>query len=236
MTSGNLSGSVALVTGASRGIGAAAAGALARAGAHVILLARNISGLEKVDDAIRSAGGTATLMPFDLLKLDDINALGAAIYERFGRLDVFVGNAGLLGTLTPVHQADIKEWTRVMDVNVHANFRLIRTLDPMLRAAPAGRTVFISTSASVTDGRAYWGAYAASKAALETLARTYAAETVKTNLRINILDPGRVRTDMRAAAAPGEDPMTLPAPDDIAPRIVDLCLPSCTRHGEVIRL
>jgi len=236
MISGEPSVSVALVTGASRGIGAAVAQGLARAGAHVILLARQISGLEKVDDAIRAEGGRATLMPFDLLKLDEINALGATIYERFGRLDVFVGNAGLLGTLTPVHQADIKEWSRVMDVNVNANFRLIRTLDPMLRAAPAGRAVFISTSSSVTEGRAYWGAYGVSKSALETLACTYAAETAKTNLRINVVDPGRVRTDMRAAVAPGEDPMTLPSPEDVAPHIVNLCFPSCVRQGDIIRL
>lgn len=236
MTQDFLPGSVALVTGASRGIGAAVALNLARAGVHVLLLARNVSGLEKTDDAIRAAGGTATLMPFDLLKSADIDRLGAAIYERFKRLDIFVGNAGLLGTLGPVHQTDPKEWTRVMEVNVNANFRLIRTLDPLLRAAPAGRAVFVSTGPGVIAGRAYWGAYGVSKAALETLARTYAAETAKTNMRVNIADPGRVRTDMRAAAAPGEDPMTLPAPEDIAPRIVDLCRTSCAKHGEVVHL
>lgn len=236
MTLHKLSGKMALITGASRGIGSAVAREMAKEGAHVILLAKSSKGLEATDDAIRAEGGQATLMPVDLTQMDNINAIGQMIFDRFGRLDIFVGNAGLLGTLGPIHQADPKEWTRVMDVNVNANFRLIRTVDPLLRHAPHGRAIFVSSSLDVTKGRAYWGAYGVSKAALETLAMTYAAETAKTSLRVNVVDPGRIRTQMRAAAAPGEDPMSIRAPEDIAPAFVDLCLPSDTRHGEVIRL
>lgn len=229
-----LSGRIALITGASRGIGAAVAKALAARGAHVVLAARTVGGLEAVDDAIRAAGGQATLLPLDLLKLDDLDRLGPTLFERFGRLDVYVGNAGLLGTLCPLPHADPKEWHRVIDTNLHANFRLIRTLDPLLRASDAGRAIFVSTSAGVTAGRAYWGAYAVSKAALETLVATYAAETEKTNLRVNIVDPGQVRTAMRAQAKPGEDPMALPAPEEITDVFVELASPACTLHGQRI--
>lgn len=229
-----LSGKIALVTGASRGIGAAAAKALAAAGAHVVLTARTVGGLEETDDAIRGKGGSATLIPLDLLKLEEIDRLGPALAQKFGGLDILVGNAGMLGTLCPLQQADPKEWQRVFDVNVTANFRLIRTLDPLLRAAPAGRAMFVTTGAGVVAGRAYWGAYSASKAALESMVRVWAGETEKTNLRINLIDPGGVRTAMRAKAKPGEDPQSLPAPEEIAGVFVDLASPSCARHGETL--
>ncbi len=228
----DLSGRIALVTGASRGIGAAVAKAYARAGAHVIITARTVGALEKVDDEIRANGGAATIVPLDLLGLADLDKLGPTIYERFGKLDIFVGNAGLLGTLGPLAHTNPNEWARVFDTNVNANFRLIRTLDPVLRASDAGRAIFVSTSPSVTQGRAYWGAYGASKAALESMIMAYAAETADTNLRVNIVDPGSVRTGMRAAAKPGEDPMTLPAPEDIVDIFLQLASPSNARHGQ----
>lgn len=227
----DLSGRIALVTGASRGIGAAVAKAYAKAGAHVIITARTVGALEKVDDDIRAAGGAATIVPLDLLGLDDLDKLGPTIYERFGRLDIFVANAGLLGTLGPLAHGNPKEFQRVFDTNVMANFRLIRTLDPVLRASDAGRAMFVSTSEGVSEGRAYWGAYGASKAALESMVMAYAAETEQTNLRVNIINPGGVRTGMRAAAKPGEDPMSLPPPEDIVHTFLDLASPACTRHG-----
>lgn len=229
-----LAGRTALVTGASQGIGEAVARAYARAGAHVILTARNTAALERLDDAIRAEGGTATLIPLDLLDFAKIDALGPALAEKFGGLDIFVGNAGMLGTLGPLPHGDAKEWDNVMALNVTANFRLIRTLDPLLRASDAGRVILV-TSAAAEGDRAYWGAYAASKAALESLARSYGAETEKTNLRVNLVDPGRTRTKMRAAAYPGEDVLTLKTPDDIVSVFVDLAAPDCVAHGERIR-
>jgi len=232
----DLSNKIALVTGASRGIGAAVAKAYAKAGAHVILLARNVSGLEQVDDEIVQGGGKATLMPVDLLKLETLDNLGPTLYERFGKLDIFVGNAGLLGTLGPLAQADPKEFQKVMDVNVMANYRLIRTLDPLLRASPNGRAIFVSTGAGVTHGRAYWGAYSVSKAGLESMAQVYADETKETNLRVNVIDPGAVRTEMRKSAKPGENPMSLPAPEETTQGFLNLAADGCTKHGEIIRL
>ncbi len=233
-----LSGRIALITGASRGIGAAVAKRFAAEGAQVVLIARTVGGLEEVDDAIRTASGgggaRATLLPLDLLDGSEIDKLAAALAERFGRLDVLVGNAGLLGTMTPVHQIVPDEWDQVMAVNVTANWRLIRALDPLLRASPAGRAMFVTSG--VAGGRAYWGTYAVSKTALEALVRTWAQETENTNLGINLIGPGAVRTGMRAAAYPGEDPMTLPAPDQITDVFVDLAEAACTRHGEVINL
>lgn len=227
----DLTGRIALVTGASRGIGAAVAKAYARAGAHVIITGRTVGGLEAVDDEIRKEGGQATLIPLDLLGLDDLDKLGPTIYERFGQLDIFVANAGLLGTLGPLSHANPNEWTRVMDTNVNANFRLIRTLDPILRASDAGRAMFVTSG--VTQGpRAYWGSYTVSKVALEALALTYAAETENTAMRVNIVDPGRVRTSMRAAAYPGEDPLMRPAPEEIVETFLDLASPSCQQHGQ----
>lgn len=232
----DLSDKTALITGASRGIGAAVAKAYAKAGAHVVLLARNVSGLEQVDDEITASGGKATLMPVDLLQLETLDNLGPTIYERFGKLDIFVGNAGLLGTLGPLAQADPKEFQKVMDVNLMANYRLIRTLDPLLRASTKGRAIFVSTGAGVTKGRAYWGAYSVSKAGLESMVQVYADETRETNLRVNIIDPGAVRTEMRKSAKPGENPMSLPAPEEITQEFLNLAANECTKHGEIIRL
>lgn len=229
-----LAGRVALVTGASRGIGAAVALAYARAGAHVVLTARNTRALEGLDDQIRAQGGAATLIPLDLLDHDKIDAMGPALAEKFGRLDIFVGNAGMLGTLAPLGHINAKEWDRVIALNLTANFRLIRTLDPLLRASDAGRVIFV-TSGAAEGYRAYWGAYAASKAGLESLARTYKAETDKTNIRVNLVDPGRVRTVMRAEAFPGEDPQTLVTPDHIVQTFLGLASPSCAKHGERVR-
>lgn len=236
MTASGTNNRIAFVTGASRGIGAAAAKALAKAGAHVVACARTTGGLEALDDEIRQAGGSATLMPLDLLDRDAVDRIGPALFERFGRCDILIGNAGMLGTLGPVAHGDPKEWQRVFDLNVMTNFRLIRTLDPLLRASSAGRAVFVTTGESVVAGRAYWGAYGASKAALESMVRCYAQETEKTALRVNLLAPGAVRTRMRAQAKPGENPETLPAPEDIAPFFVDLASPACTRHGEVVKI
>lgn len=232
----DLTGRTALVTGASRGIGAAVAKAYARAGAHVILLARTVGGLEETDDAIRAAGGKATIMPADLADLDKLDALGPTLLQHIGGLDIFVGNAGYLATLGPLAHASVKEWDISLTVNLSANFRLIRTLDPLLRRSSAGRAIFVSTGEGPTGGRAYWGVYGVSKAGLEALAGTYADETRQTDMRVNIVDPGGVRTAMRARAKPGEDPQTLPAPDDIVGTFLDLAAPDCTRHGEIVRI
>jgi NAD(P)-dependent dehydrogenase (short-subunit alcohol dehydrogenase family) len=220
-----LSGRIALITGASRGIGRAAALALAGAGAHVILVARTVGGLEEADDAIQKIGGTATLVPMNLRDFDAIDRLGASIYERWGKLDALLGNAGVLGTLTPLAQITPKGFQEVMDVNVTANWRLIRSMDPLLRQSDAGRVLFVSSGAAKKH-TPYWGAYAVSKAALEMLALTYAAECRDTNLKVNLLNPGPMRTAMRAKAMPGEDPAILPTPEEIAPQIVDMLSPS----------
>jgi NAD(P)-dependent dehydrogenase (short-subunit alcohol dehydrogenase family) len=198
--SGPLSDKIALVTGASRGIGYATALALAKAGAHVVAVARTVGGLEELDDAIGGVGGTATLVPLDLRDTDGILRLALALNERYQHLDVLVGNAGLLGPLSPLPHVEPAAWDEVMTVNVSANFHLIRAMDPLLRAAEAGRAVFV-TSGAASNIRAYWGPYAISKAALNALARTYAAETVTTNVRVNLFNPGPTRTRMRAAAA-----------------------------------
>ena len=203
---------IALVTGASRGIGRAAALALAKSGAHVVALARTQGGLEELDDEIRALRPdepeATTLVPMDLRDFAAIDRLGEALHRRWGRLDAFVGNAGVLGLLTPLHQLDPKTWDDVMAVNVTANWRLIRSLDPLLRLSDAGRVAFITSgAASRADLRAYWGPYAVSKAALDALARTYAAETLNTsNIRVMLVNPGPLRTRMRATAMPGEDP------------------------------
>jgi NAD(P)-dependent dehydrogenase (short-subunit alcohol dehydrogenase family) len=230
---GALSGRVALVTGASRGIGRAAAVALARAGAHVILVARTVGGLEDADDEVRKEGGAATLVPLDLKDFAALDRLGASIFERWGKLDAFLGNAGVLGTLTPLAHLDPKVFQQLLDVNVTANWRLIRSLDPLLRRSDAGRVLFISSSVA-RNPRAYWGGYAMSKAALESLALTYAAECEQTAIRVNLLNPGPLRTAMRARAMPGEDPKTLSPPEAAAPRIVEMLSPSMTRNGELV--
>jgi len=227
-----LEGRVALITGASRGIGAALALELARLGAQCVLVARTQGGLEEVDDAIRSAGGKpATLLPFDLQKAEkDIDMIGPSIVERFGRLDILVHNAGALNKLTPVAHIEPRDWAEVMAVNLTASWRLIRSCDPPLRASDAGRAVFV-TSGRVLRPRAYWGMYGASKAGMEHLVMTWAQEVEATPLRVNLVDPDIVATKMRAAAMPGEDPATISQPADVAPGIAALCLPSETRHG-----
>jgi NAD(P)-dependent dehydrogenase (short-subunit alcohol dehydrogenase family) len=223
---------IALVTGASRGIGYATALALAKQGAHIVAVARTVGGLEELDDAIKAAGGAATLVPLDLKDYDGIDRLAGALYERFGRLDVLVGNAGILGSLSPLGHVERKAWDDVLAVNVTANWRLIAAMDPLLKYSDAGRVVMLS-SGLASMALAYWGPYAVSKAALETLARTYAAETATTNVRVNVFSPGPVRTRMRAQAMPGEDPMTLVTPETVAERIVDLCLPSLQESGKL---
>ncbi len=223
---------IALVTGASRGIGYATALALARAGAHVIALARTVGGLEELDDAIRAEGGGATLVPLDLKDLDGIDRLATVLAARHHRLDVLVGNAGILGSLSPLAHVDPNEWTEAFAVNVTANFRLLRALDPLLRAADAGRVVFV-TSGVATKPRAYWGTYATTKAALDAIARTYAAETATTKVRCNLVTPGPTRTRMRAAAMPGEDPEMLKTPDAVAGKIVAMCLPDFHETGRI---
>lgn len=227
-----LKGKTALVTGASRGIGAAAAEALAAAGAHIIAVARTVGGLEELDDKIKAKGGTATLVPLDITDYEGIDRLGGAIYERFGKLDVLVGNAGMLGPLSPLGHIDPKQWDNVMAVNVTANWRLIRSMDPLLRAADAGRAIFMSSGAA-TNIKAYWGPYAVSKTALEALVRTYAEETKNTAVRVNLINPGATRTKMRAAAMPGEDPQTLPSAEEIAPDILKLADPALTETGQL---
>jgi NAD(P)-dependent dehydrogenase (short-subunit alcohol dehydrogenase family) len=227
-----LSDRIALVTGASRGIGYATALALARAGAHVIAVARTVGGLEELDDDVQSLGGSATLVPLDLKDYPGIDRLGLALHERFGRLDVLVGNAAILGPLSPLDHVEPKAWDEVMAVNVTANWRLIRAMDRLLKSSDAGRVVFI-TSGAAALASAYWGPYAVSKSALETLARTYAAETATTNVRVNLFTPGAIRTRMRAQAMPGEDPTTLEAPDKVAQEIVELCLPAMKESGKL---
>ena len=232
---GRLAGRVALVTGASRGIGAAVARRFAAEGAQLVLVARTVGGLEELDDQIRQDGGQgATLVPLDLREFDAIDRLGASLYERFGRLDVLVGNAGVLGTLSPVGHIEPPDWAEVLDINLTANWRLIRSLDPLLRRSQAGRAIFVSSGAAAAP-HAYWGAYAVSKAALEMLVKTYAAELVKTNVRANLIDPGAVRTAMRAKAFPGEDPQSLRTPEAIAETFVELAEAACTKNCEVVR-
>ena len=232
MTMAALQDRVALITGASRGIGAALALELAKLGAQCVLVARTQGGLEEVDDAIRSAGGKpATLLPFDLQKAEkDIDMIGPSIVERFGRLDILVHNAGTLNKLTPVAHIEPRDWAEVMAVNLTASWRLIRSCDPPLRASDAGRAVFVTTG-RVLRPRAYWGMYGASKAGMEHLVMTWAQEVEGTPLRVNLVDPEIVATKMRATAMPGEDPATIPQPADVAPGIAALCLPSETRNG-----
>ncbi|HEX6959528.1 MAG TPA: SDR family NAD(P)-dependent oxidoreductase [Ferrovibrio sp.] len=224
---------IALVTGASRGIGAAIARSYAKEGAHVICVARTVGALEELDDEIKAAGGSATLVPLDLEKTEQIDGLAAPLLERFGRIDILVGNAALLGRMTPLHQYPPELWEKVFKLNVHANQRLLRAVHPLLQASPAGRAIFLTSSAS-THVRAYWGAYAASKAALDNMVETYAKEVVTTNIKVNLVDPGATRTKMRAAAYPGEEPETLPAPEDIVEVFIALAEAGCERNGERI--
>lgn len=227
---GKLQGRIALVTGASRGIGAAVAKRFAKEGAHVIAVARTQGALERLDDAIAKEGGSATLVPLDLSEFNKIDELGGIIAKRWGKLDILVGNAGILGKLSPVPHITPKDWQQVMDVNVTANYRLIRSLDSLLQASDAGRALFV-TSGVAQMNRAYWGAYATSKAALEMLVKTYAAEVAKTSLRVNLIDPGVVRTTMRKEAFPGEDANQHPLPDAITDRFVELAMAETGENG-----
>ncbi len=226
-----LAGRLALITGASRGLGAAMAVAYAREGAHCVLVARTVGGLEAVDDKIKELGGTATLVPLDVTDGPGLDRLGAALHERFGRLDVLLGNAAILGTLSPVGHIDPKVFERVMAVNVTANWRLIRSMDPLLRAADAGRAIFVTSGIS-RRVVAYWSAYAASKAALDMMVGVWAAEVAHTPVRVNLYNPGPMPTGMRRDAFPGEDPATLPPPEAHAEALIRLSLPSCTMTGQ----
>lgn len=235
MSQGRLKDRIALVTGASRGIGRAIALAFAREGAHVLLLARYFKALEQVDDLIKAQGGTASLIPLDLTDGKKIDALGPSLYERFGRLDVLVGNAAVLGGLSPLTHTPSDKWERVFAINVTANWRLIRTLDPLLRKSDAARVIFV-TSSVARSCRPFWAPYSVSKAALEALAKTYANETADTPIKVNLVDPGATATNMRAEAYPGEDASTLPTPKEIAEGFVDLATPGCELSGQTVTL
>jgi NAD(P)-dependent dehydrogenase (short-subunit alcohol dehydrogenase family) len=229
-----LAGKIAVVTGASRGLGRAAALALAKQGAHIIATARTQGGLEELDDEIKAAGSSATLVPMDIMDFPAIDRLGASIFERWKKLDILIGNAGLLGKLTPVPHIDQKSWDDVMAVNVTANYRLIRSLDPLLRMAPHGRAIFV-TSGLAHKCDPYWGTYSISKAALEAMVKTYAGEMATTTVRANCFSPGATRTKMRATAMPGEDPMTLPSADEVAAQIVQMCADEFVDNGAVYK-
>lgn len=233
MTSQSLAGRIALVTGASRGIGRAVAVALAGEGAHLILLARTQGGLEEVDDEIRAAGGSATLLQLDLKNGDKLDALGPTLFQRWGKLDILIGNAGILGPLSPLSHIAADAWNDVLAINLTANWRLIRACDPLLRKSDAGRAVFVTSGASQAR-TAYWGPYAASKAGLEALVKSYAHEIERTPVRVNLVNPGPIRTAMRVKAFPGEKPESLPPPEDVAPLFVELASPACTMNGIVV--
>ncbi len=230
-----LEGRLALVTGASRGIGRAVALKLAEAGADIIAVARNRSqgALEELDDRIREFGQNCTIAPLDLKQGDMIDRLGGMIYERWGKLDILVGNAGILGPISPLGHVSPKDWDEVFTVNVTANWRLIRSMDPLLKLSDAGRAIFVSSGAA-SKNKQHWGAYGASKAALEHLIKTYAAECSINTIKANLIDPGPIRTHMRAQAVPGEDPNSLPTSDQIAPLFIELASPLCNKQGEIV--
>lgn len=228
---GRLNGRLALITGASRGLGAALAERFASEGARLVLVARTTGGLEDVDDRVRAAGGEATLVPQDLSKGEAIDELGAALARRFGHLDVLIGNAAELSGLSPLAHTDPKVFEQTMTLNAGTNYRLIRSLDPLLRASSSGSAIFVTAGVG-REPRAFWGAYAASKAALDALVMTYAAETVKTNVRVNLVDPGPMRTRLRGKAYPGEDKAALALPKDRTDIFVELAEAGCTHHGE----
>ncbi|MAC89281.1 SDR family NAD(P)-dependent oxidoreductase [Maricaulis sp.] len=235
MTQTNLDGRLALVSGASRGIGRAMALELAKAGAHVIATARTTGGLEELDDDIVKAGGSCTIVPLDLMSPDGIEKLGGVITERWEKLDILLANAGSLGVLTPASQVKSKTWHDVIGVNLMAPARMIRAFEPLLLASDAGRAVFISSGAA-SSRRAFWAPYAASKAALDALVESWANEHVNNpNIRINTVYPGALRTQMRSKAFPGENPDTLPEPSALWPTIAELVSPDCTRNGETVK-
>lgn len=231
--SGRLQDRIAVITGASRGIGRAVALGFAAEGAHVILISRTVGGLEEVDDEINKIGGKATLVPLDLTDFDAIDRLGANIYERWGKLDVLVGNAGSLGVLTPVSHLEVKAWDKIVATNITANWRLIRSFEPLLKRSDAGRAIFV-TSGAAHKNKPYWGGYAMSKAALEAIVKTWAAECANTSVRANLISPGPTRTAMRKQAMPGEDPTTLTKPAELVPLFIEMAMASCTRNGEVV--
>jgi NAD(P)-dependent dehydrogenase (short-subunit alcohol dehydrogenase family) len=228
-----LDGKIALITGASRGIGAAVAERFAREGAHVVLAARTVGGLEEIDDKIRAAGGCATLVPVDLRDFIKIDELAGALFDRYRRLDILASNAAEFGVFSPLAHIDPATWAEVMDLNLTANWRLIRAMDPLLRAAPAGRAIFVTTGVA-RRASAYWGPYAVSKAGLEMLVKIYAGEIATTRVRANLIDPGIVRTRLRARTFPGEDPSRLPPPESVTGAFLVLASPECRRNGEVV--
>lgn len=226
---------IALVTGASRGIGAEAAKALGAAGIHVILVGRTVGGLEEVDDAIQASGGSATIVPLDLREYALIDQLGATIYERWGKLDILVGNAAMMGILGPICHQNPDQVEQIFNINVLANYRLIRSMTPLLHQSDAPRAVFL-TDHIAQQHNAYWASYAASKSALETLILTYAAEQINNAIKINLLDPGPVATALRSQAYPGEDKSDLAAPDTVAPHILRMCSPDYDQHASLVRV
>ncbi|MER9136430.1 SDR family NAD(P)-dependent oxidoreductase [Mesorhizobium sp. M0830] len=230
----DLTGRVAVVTGASRGIGYFIAKELAAAGAHVVAVARTVGGLEELDDQIKAAGGQATLVPLDLADMAGIDRLGGAIHERWGKLDILVANAGVLGVISPIGHVEARTFEKVMTINVTSTWRLIRSVDPLLRLSDAGRAIILSSNAA-HSARAFWAPYAASKAAVETMMRSWAHETQSLPLRVNAADPGATRTAMRAQAVPGEDPATLPHPSEIAKLIVPLASPDLKETGLIFQ-
>ncbi|VBB69137.1 Oxidoreductase, short-chain dehydrogenase/reductase family [invertebrate metagenome] len=237
LRTGHLEGRVALVTGASRGIGRAVARRFAAEGATVVAVARTKSALEELDDEIRvtSSHNQAVLVPQDLADHARIDQMALAVYQRFGRLDVLVGNAAMLGPLGPMQHITPQDWAHIIGVNVTANFHLLRSFDPLLRQSDAGRAIFV-TSGVTTGIFPYWGAYAISKAALEMMVKIYANEVSQTRLRVNLLDPGTVRTRMRAHAFPGEDPNRLPLPESVTDSFVALASPECCIHGKIVHV
>ncbi len=229
-----IDGRIALVTGASRGIGRATAVALAAEGVHVVLIARTQGGLEETDDEIRALGSEATILPLDLREGAQIDAIGPTLFQRFGRLDILVHNAGALGRLTPVAHILPDDWSDVVALNMSAAWRLIRTCGPLLRQSPSGRAVFV-TESRAREPKAYWGAMGATKAGMEHLVLTWAQEVATTPVRVNLYDPGPVATRMRSNAFPGEDRSTLPQPSAVAPGLAALCLPAEQRNGTLVR-
>lgn len=227
-------GRIALVTGASRGIGRAVALGLAKAGAHVIITARSLPQLETLDDEIQAAGGAATLLQLDLKKGDRVDQLGPTLYQRWEKLDILIGNAGVLGPLSPLGHVTEEGFLGTIEINLNANWRLIRTLDPLLKRSDAGRAVFV-TSGAASGKYAYWGPYGASKAGLEALVKSWAAELENTTVRANLVNPGATRTQMRSKAFPGEDPTSLPTPEDLVPLFLELASPLCERNGEILK-
>jgi NAD(P)-dependent dehydrogenase (short-subunit alcohol dehydrogenase family) len=227
-----LAGRIALITGASRGIGRAVGLGLAKAGAHVVLLARTVGGLEELDDEIRAAGGTATLVELDLKRTDKLDALGPTILQRWGKLDILVANAGILGPLSPLGHITSDAWREVIDINLNANWHIIRSVDPLIRRSTAGRAIFVSSGAALARN-AYWGPYAVSKAGLEALAKTWALELADTPAKVNVINPGPIRTGMRAKAFPGENPASLKTPEEIVPLFLRLADSAFTETGKV---